>query len=179
MSLSIHESLFCLECEERHHFPHDMLLYQSPGKQSAASYRDWDWCSMLTDQVWCFECRRPAYVERVPSPREFRVARWFRARPDIALPENVEDELLTLQDESFDFLATHLVERRGNGRCLSCGSHSAHQLQLAIDIVVNLKHPDCGGVMRLDRCYINAIAPRTIRWFDIDGRLIDVQEDCF
>jgi len=179
MSSSHAESLFCLECEERQPFPSEMLLYQPPGKDSGPAYRDWDWAVMLTDRVWCFQCERPAYVERVPSQREFEVAARVRALPDLPRPPNVEDELLETDDAQFQFLAKHLAGRQPTGRCLTCGTNSVHRLQLAIDRVVNLKHPLCGGALRLDRFFANGIGPRTIRWFKVGGEQIEVQSDRF
>lgn len=179
MSSSHAESLFCLECEERQPFPSDMLLYQPPGKESAPAYRDGDWAVMLTDRVWCFDCERPAYVERIPSGREFQNAAQFRDQPDLPHPPHVEDELLDLDDSQFLFLRTHLVGRRPTRRCLTCGSRSVRLLQVAIDRVVNLRHPFCEGAMRLDRVFFPGIRARTLRWFDVGGEQIEVQCDRF
>jgi hypothetical protein len=86
MSLASAESLSCLECEERHHFPSQMLLYQPPNKEGPPEYRDWDWGVMLTDQAWCFQCEGPAYLERVPSKQEFKLARGFRSQLAVLRP---------------------------------------------------------------------------------------------
>jgi hypothetical protein len=156
-----------------------MLLYQPPGKTGPPEYRDWDWGVMLTDHAWCFQCEGPAYLERVPSKQEFKIARGFRAESGVPRPPNVEDELLDLYEEQFVFLIKHLPDRRASGKCLTCGSTTVRRLQLAVDMVVNLKHPLCGGAMRLDRIYSNGFGPRTIRWFDVSGIEIGVQGDRF
>ncbi len=180
MSSSFAESLFCLECEERHPFlPSEMLLYQPPEKEGAPAYRDWDWGVMLTERAWCFQCGHPTYLERVPSQREFEVAARVRSLPDLPRPPNVEDELLEIDDIQFQFLANHLAGRRSSGCCLTCGSKSVRRLQLAIDRVVNLKHPLCGGPLRIDRFYFNGFGPKAIRWFEVNGMQIEVQNDQF
>jgi len=179
MSSLLAESLFCLECEERHPFPSEMRLYQPPGKEGTPAYRDWDWAVMLTDRVWCFQCERPAYVERVPSQREFEVAAKVRSLPDRPRLPNVEDELLEIDSAQFEFLAKHLAGRQPSGCCLACGSTSVRHLQLAIDRVVNLKHPFCGGSLRIDRVYVNGFGPKTIHWFAVNGSQIGGQNDQF
>lgn len=179
MSGSDRESLFCIECEEHHAFPSDMLLYVPPGKTAPPSYRDWDWATVLTDRVWCYQCEGPSYLERIPSNREYEVAARFRMNPDIPRPEHVEDELLEVDELQFQFLVKHLARRQASGSCLFCGSRSVQHLQLAMNRVVNFRHPYCDGTLRFDRFFINSYGERTIRWFSVAGEPIEVQHDRF
>jgi hypothetical protein len=96
MSLASAESVFCLECEERHHFPSEMLLYRPPGKAGPPEYRDWDWGVMLTDHAWCFQCEGPAYLERVPSKQELKIACAFRAQSGVPRPAQSRRSTQTL-----------------------------------------------------------------------------------
>jgi hypothetical protein len=161
-------------------FPAEMCLYRSPDDHHAEpSYRRWNWASVLTENVWCHTCCGPRHVERIPSMAEFNHAAAVRRLPDQASVQHVEDELLELDDEQILFLATHLTKRSGPGRCLTCHGLSYLRLQVAIDRVVNMKHPDCGGALQLHQVFSNAIGPCTIRWFDVQGRCLGEQQERF
>lgn len=176
MSGIFRESLLCLECDERHAFPADMLLYLPPEKATPPSYRDWDWGVVLTDRVWCYQCEGPSYLERIPSNREYEVAVRFRTNPDIPRPEFVEDELLEIDDFQFEFLVKHLTRRQPSRSCLFCGSKSVRHLQLAKNRVVNLRHPYCNGTLQFDQFFSNGFGEKTIRWFSIAGEQITIQQ---
>lgn len=179
MSGSAAESIVCTECNEALPFPTEMLLYRPPDDADEPSYRKWNWASVLTDRIWCRSCEAPRYAERVPSLREFNTAAAVRRFPDHPRPDNVEDELLEVDDTQFRFLFTHLSSRRGRGTCLSCGGSSYAPLGIAVDRVINFKHPHCGGAFQFKRLFFNGYGPRTIRWFNVDGTLIGTQQDSF
>jgi hypothetical protein len=179
MSANVAESVICLECEESLAFPGAMFLYRSPDDTGEPAYRKWNWASVLLDKIWCHSCDGFRYAERIPSLREFNVAAAVRRLPDHPRPANLEDELLEVDDEQFKFLYTHLSNRRGPGHCLSCGGSSYASLAIAIDRVVNFRHPHCGGSFRFRRHFVNFVGPRTIRWYDVAGKFLGVQNDSF
>ncbi|MBR7780705.1 hypothetical protein [Undibacterium luofuense] len=175
-----HESVRCLECDEHHVFPPELLLYTSAETGKKPSYRDWNWATVLTNRIWCFQCEGPSYTERIPSQREFDLAFKFRSDPDLPRPDNLEDELLDIDDEQFHFLRKYLKVRHQKNSCICCGSESVRFLQTAMNRVVNFKHPLCGGILQFDRFFfLNGSGKKTIRWFSIQGEFVGQQNDYF
>jgi hypothetical protein len=179
MSGSVAESVICLECEEALAFPGETFLYKPPNDTGEPAYRKWNWASVLLNRIWCHSCDGFRYAERIPSLREFNVAAAVRRMPDLPRPENLEDELLEVDDDQFRFLYNHLSNRVGPGHCLSCGGSSYSSLAMAIDRVVNFKHLHCGGALKFRRNFVNFVGPRAVRWYDVAGRFLAVQNDSF
>ena len=179
MTFTRHESLHCLECAEHHAFPSEILLYAPAETRAKPSYRDWNWATVLTNRIWCFQCEGPSYTERIPSQREFDLAFKFRSDPDLPRPDNLEDELLDIDDEQFHFLRKHLKGRHQNNICIYCGSGSVRFLQTAMNRVVNFKHPLCGGILQFDHFFSNGYGEKTIRWFSVQGEFVGEQIDHF
>jgi hypothetical protein len=175
MSSTQVELLACVECEEKLHFPADICLYRLPEVSTPPPYERWVWLPVLTDKVWCMSCNGPRYAERIPTLKEFNTAAAVRRFPDAPRSEYVEDELLEVENDQFQFLFTHLIQRRGPGNCLACGDKSCVLLQWAVDRIVNFKHPHCGGDFRFERLFVNAISRRTFRWFDVNGQFLGEQ----
>lgn len=169
MTNMAYSTVSCLECEERFAFPNETLLYLPPGKAAADANVYGEYGRMLTDRVWCFRCERPAWIERIPNVREFEVAARLRAMPDRPALPNVEDELLDIPDAEFDFLRRHLTRRTATGQCLTCGSPSVRRLDVAINQVVNLRHPLCGGALQVESWFVMGAYPTMARWFTVDG----------
>lgn len=180
MSLNPAEHLHCNACEERLYFPSDYFFYWlSDDPEVPPSYRDWNWLPVLTQRIWCSACNRLSYAERIPSLREFEKALAVKRTEDQGDIGYLEDPLLELRAEDLQMLAQRLHNRTGGGACLLCGGHAYTPIQINDDCVINLRHRDCGGHFKHTMYYINALGPKTVHWFNLEGQIITTQRDNF
>lgn len=147
--------LVCTGCTQKFPFPGGYFFYTDlpPGERpqaagivcpETASDAGLHFWPLLIHLIWCLQCDRPSFIERIPVMRELNAIAALRRSGKKPHQHDIEDDLLWMDDDQFAAYYRHMLNRSPKPKCLLCAG-SYFVLINQAERETGLRHEACWG----------------------------------